>query len=225
MKICKSCKLEKNESEFYKNVRSKDGLRSDCKSCEKDKARKWKVENLERSRKYEREWREKNKEWHREYSKNIDKEKKKLNSKKWNEKYYLEIRNYKKLYRKTYNKIRKERRKNDPLFKLSSNIRSSIYTSLKEKEFIKSSKTEQIIGLLFREFKLYIESKFETWMTWENYGKYNGELNYGWDLDHILPISSAKTEEDILKLNHYTNFQPLCSKINRDIKRNILNFE
>ena len=26
--------------------------------------------------------------------------------------------------------------------------------------------------------------------------------------------------EKIIKLNHYTNFQPLCSKINRYIKRN-----
>jgi hypothetical protein len=56
-------------------------------------------------------------------------------------------------------------------------------------------------------------------MTWENRGLYNGELGYGWDLDHIVPISSAKSEEDIIRLNHYTNIQPLCSYINRYIKR------
>lgn len=34
--------------------------------------------------------------------------------------------------------------------------------------------------------------------------------NYGdWHLDHILPISLAENEEDVIKLNHYTNFQPL----------------
>ena len=38
-------------------------------------------------------------------------------------------------------------------------------------------------------------------MNWDNAGK--------WHLDHIIPISSAKNEEDIIKLNHYTNFQPL----------------
>ena len=27
------------------------------------------------------------------------------------------------------------------------------------------------------------------------------------------------TEEEVLKLNHFTNLQPLCSKMNRDIKR------
>jgi hypothetical protein len=56
-------------------------------------------------------------------------------------------------------------------------------------------------------------------MSWDNYGKYNGELNYGWDIDHIIPQSSALNEEDVIKLNHYTNLQPLCSKVNRHIKR------
>lgn len=56
-------------------------------------------------------------------------------------------------------------------------------------------------------------------MTWSNYGKYNGELNHGWDIDHIIPISSAKNEIDFFKLCHYNNLQPLCSKVNRDIKK------
>lgn len=61
-------------------------------------------------------------------------------------------------------------------------------------------------------------------MNWENRGLYNGELNYGWDIDHIIPLSSARTEEDVIRLNHYTNLQPLCSKMNRDIKRsNVIN--
>jgi hypothetical protein len=67
-----------------------------------------------------------------------------------------------------------------------------------------------------------LEDKFQPWMTWENRGLYNGELSYGWDIDHIIPISSAKTEEEIIKLNHYSNLQPLCSKINRDIKKDKL---
>jgi len=75
------------------------------------------------------------------------------------------------------------------------------------------------LGCSFEEFKLYLESKFEKWMNWDNYGKYNGEINYGWDIDHIIPLSSAKIEEEIYKLSHYTNLQPLCSKFNRDIKK------
>ena len=58
-------------------------------------------------------------------------------------------------------------------------------------------------------------------MDWGNHGLYNGELDYGWDIDHIIPLSTATTEEELLKLNHFSNLQPLCSKINRDVKRNI----
>jgi len=57
-------------------------------------------------------------------------------------------------------------------------------------------------------------------MNWQNYGKYNGQLSFGWDIDHVVPVSSAKTEEEVLKLNHYFNLRPLCSKINRDVKKN-----
>jgi len=56
-------------------------------------------------------------------------------------------------------------------------------------------------------------------MTWDNYGKYNGEPNYGWDIDHIKPISLGKNEEELIELNNYINLQPLCSYINRVIKR------
>jgi hypothetical protein len=88
------------------------------------------------------------------------------------------------------------------------------------KGFSKKSKTFEILGCTFEEFKIHIEKQFKPWMNWENRGKYNGKINFGWDLDHIIPIYKAKTEEEIFHLNHYTNFQPLCSKINRDIKNN-----
>jgi hypothetical protein len=93
---------------------------------------------------------------------------------------------------------------------------------LKSKGYKKSLKTIEILGCSFDELKIYLESKFEDWMTWENKGLYDGEFNYGWDIDHIIPLSSAQTEEDVIKLNHFTNLQPLCSKVNRDIKKNKL---
>jgi hypothetical protein len=90
--------------------------------------------------------------------------------------------------------------------------------------FTKKTRTYEILGCSFEEFKSHLESKFELWMNWENRGLYNGEVNYGWDLDHIIPISSAETEEDIIKLNHYTNLRPLCSYVNRVIKKDKLGF-
>lgn len=47
-------------------------------------------------------------------------------------------------------------------------------------------------------------------MTWENHGR--GESK--WHFDHKIPASWAKTEEKMIKLNHYTNFQPLWSNDN-----------
>lgn len=114
----------------------------------------------------------------------------------------------------------KKRKEQDPLFKLKTAISARIRSGIKSTGFCKKFKTKEILGCTYEEFKLYIESQFEPWMTWENYGKYNGELNHGWDLDHIVPLATAKTEEDVIKLNHYKNFQPLCSKVNRDIKWN-----
>ena len=94
-----------------------------------------------------------------------------------------------------------------------------IYSSLKRKGYTKKSRTYEIIGCSYEFLLGYLEGKFEKWMNWENYGKYNGDFNHGFDIDHIIPLSSASNEEELIKLNHYTNLQPLCSKINRDIKK------
>lgn len=115
-----------------------------------------------------------------------------------------------------------KRMQSDSLYKLIYNLRRLINQSLKNKGFVKNKRTHQILGCSYEDFKIYLESKFEPWMNWNNKGLYNGELNYGWDIDHIIPLSSAKTEEDLYKLNHYTNLQPLCSKVNRDIKKNLI---
>ena len=160
------------------------------------------------------------------------KNKEQLNIK--NNNYYLnnkeKIKNIQKEYRennknilvekgKEYSSKYRNKMKLDPLYRLKRNLRGLIRQSLLNKKFTKKSKTENIIGLSFIDFKLYLESKFEHWMSWNNYGKYkSGELNYGWDIDHIIPLDSATSEEEILKLNHYTNLQPLCSYTNRNIK-------
>ena len=43
---------------------------------------------------------------------------------------------------------------------------------------------------------------------WDNYG-FNG-----WHIDHIIPLSSAKNIEEINKLCHYSNLQPLWAQEN-----------
>jgi uncharacterized membrane protein len=59
-----------------------------------------------------------------------------------------------------------------------------------------------------KEYKKYIEKQFEEWMTWENWGLYT------WHIDHIIPLSSAKTEEEVYLLWHYRNLRPLSAQEN-----------
>ena len=82
-----------------------------------------------------------------------------------------------------------------------------ISNSFKRCDTIKSTKTIEILGCSFEEFKIHLESKFDDKMNWDNQGSY-------WHMDHVIPISSAQTEEEVYRLNHYTNFQPLYWKDN-----------
>lgn len=154
------------------------------------------------------------------YKENISDDKKEENNEKNRKRYHLK----KDYINRRRHEIHINRIKNDIVYKISYNIKLSIRKSLKENGYQKIKRTEEILGLSIKEFKIYLESKFETWMSWDNRGLYNGELNYGWDIDHIIPVSSAKNEDDIIRLNHYTNLQPLCSKLNRDVKRDRLDF-
>ena len=131
---------------------------------------------------------------------------------------------YMKDYLKGYGAVVKQRRKDDPLFRLKHNTRTLVYYALKRNGYSKTSKTKYILGCSFEEFKNHIESQWESWMSWDNYGKYNGEERYGWDIDHIVPTSSGINENNIIALNHYSNLQPLCSYINRDVKRDKMDF-
>jgi len=212
--------------------------------------RKIKVKSLIKFNKneYKQKWYQENKERIKEQAKINKKKYKEENSDKiklQSKLYHLKTKDKDKEYREANKLIisnkRKEYRKNnwelvrareklnqikkreDPFYRLKDAIRHRVRSSIKNNGYSKKSKTYQILGCSYEEFKQHLESKWEPWMNWDNYGKYNGELNHGWDIDHINPISDTKVEEEILKLNHYTNLQPLCSYINRVIKRDSTN--
>ena len=146
-----------------------------------------------------------------------NKDKMKADNKVWRTENKEHIREYQNKYEKTRKQI-------DPLFALTTSIRSLIRRSFNRTNYRKNTKTEQILGCTFQEFKEHLESQFEPWMRWDNRGLYNGTPNYGWDIDHIIPVSSTATNEDIVRLNHYTNLKPLCGYINRDVKRDLLDY-
>jgi len=49
--------------------------------------------------------------------------------------------------------------------------------------------------------KKHLENQFIDGMSWENRSE--------WHIDHIIPLSSAKTKDELYKLCHYENLQPL----------------
>ena len=211
-------KFNDSNKEYFKNYAIKN--EEVLKEYKKEYLEKNREEISEKKRAYGKANRDKTSEYHRNY-RNERREKFKEyydNGKETRKKWYEENRE---TIKKKMNEYLKKRKKNDKLFKLSCNIRTMIYLAI-NKKYVKYSKTTEILGCSFEELKSRIENNFQDWMTWENYGLYNGELNYGWDIDHIIPLSSASTEEDIIKLNHFSNLRPLCSKVNRDIKRNLL---
>ena len=190
---CTKCHKEKPETEYY----SKQNF---CKECAKEKSKIWREKNKDRNKANKKAWKKNNPELlkaekKRWYSKNKDR-------------IAVNIKTY-------VNKRKKE----DSVFNLKIKISRKIGKAISASGFSKSKTTHKILGCTSQFFKDYIESKWESWMSWDNYGLYDGTLNYGWDLDHIVPISRANSEEELLRLNHYTNFQPLCSYTNRYIKK------
>jgi hypothetical protein len=247
IKICKKCKLEKDLIFYHKDKSKKDGHRNSCKSCQKEYSDSFYLENKNRLCDYSNnyykdvcnnlDYKFKRREYMSDYS-SENKESIKEYNKKYNSDNREKISDNKKVYRennkeniKKYKIDNKEkirdyslkyyynRIETDNLFYLSFKIRNLIRISIKKRGYSKKTKTNEILGCSFIDFKKHLESKFEPWMTWDNHGIYSGVFNYGWDIDHIVPVSSAKTEEDVIRLNHYTNLQPLCSFINRVIKR------
>ena len=101
---------------------------------------------------------------------------------------------------------KKKEYKKDPVFRMRMCIKSGLRSSLKRRGYTKKSRTHEVLGCSFDFFVSFMEKKFQNGMNWENYGK--------WELDHIVPVSLGKTEEEIVALNNYINFQPLWKEDN-----------
>jgi len=149
----------------------------------------WDKKNPEKSREKNRKYREKYPERVKESNKNTKRKRKDK-------------------IRTVYNAYIRNRTSIDPIFRLRQSISSIIRKAFLRKGFGKTSKSKQILGCSYEEFFSHIESQFQKGMNWDN--------RHLWHIDHIIPISLAKTEEDVIKLNHYTNLRPLWIKENQE---------
>jgi hypothetical protein len=100
----------------------------------------------------------------------------------------------------------RNRRKVDPLFKLKMNILSRTNSALKSSFWQKGSNNEKLLGANRDTVIMHIENKFKEGMTWSN--------RKFWHIDHIVPLSSATTEEQLYNLANYKNLSPEWKDVN-----------
>lgn len=95
------------------------------------------------------------------------------------------------------------RRAKNPIARMANSMRRSIRRYLDAGQKGEMSSFE-IIGCSKDDLRNHLQSKFKDGMTWENYGKH-------WHIDHIVPLISARTADDVKRLCHWTNLQPLTA--------------
>jgi len=192
-KVCIKCNEEKIVSKFYKRKNSVDGYRNDCKSCMNDRVIN--SPNIKQNKK-------------NYYENNKEKIKEKV--RKYSEDNHDIINDKKREYQKTHKEQRNNRHKNrynsDLIYRLNCNTRSAISKAFRRNGYKKYSKTSELIGCTYEYLKIHIENQFKEGMCWENHGK--------WHIDHKIPLSWAKTEEELKQLCKYTNLQPLWAEDN-----------
>ena len=158
----------------------------------KEKRKQWRLDNKEQLSEYDKQYRLDNKERIKEYQKEYDKQWRLDNKERILEK-------NKQYQNKQYH--------SDPLFKFKMNCRSRTRQAFKQKSWKKNGGTEKLLGCDWKTAMNHIEKQFEPWMNWNNHGE--------WEIDHIIPLASANTKEEMNPLFNYKNLQPLLAEDNR----------
>ena len=185
-KRCTQCKKEQTIDKYHKNKNSKDGLQYQCKVCCSENEKEYRKNNLEKARSFSKNWYKNNKEKHLVRTKK-------------------RYKKYKESILKNNLERQKQRIKIDENYRLAKNYRSRIWYYMKSHK--KGDKHSiDFLGCSIENFWIHLEKQFTKGMTRKNYGK--------WHIDHIIPLASAKTKEELEKLYHHSNCQPLWAKDN-----------
>ena len=212
VKQCSKCKEEKSLDSFYNDKLTLSGKSSTCKICKNKTNKEYRIKNKDKLSAWQKTYFEKNKTTIMSQKKHIqkayyikNKEKIQQYQKEYHQKNKADIRNQ---ARKQANMYKKKRRETDINYKLVENLRSRTRKAIRIKGINKSKKSIEIIGCSPNELRFHLEKQFTEGMNWDNYSF------RGWHIDHIIPLTSAKNEEELIKLCHYTNLQPLWAKDN-----------
>lgn len=249
--ICSKCFVSKTENEFY--LRPDTNKRETwCKDCKKDYNRNYRkinAKNISKKQKIyvnenkikitntRQKWEDKNKEKIKNNKQQYyidNKDEIKISQKIYHENNKIDIASYQKEYQnnnkdklRTYkNTYIKQRKLYDPAFKIRLDISKLISYGLK---ITNSSKNgESILKYLtysIKKLKEHLESQFESWMTWDNWGIYdqntwddNDSSTWTWQIDHIIPHSTFKytsmEDERFKKCWALENLRPYSAKQN-----------
>ncbi len=233
-KSCSKCGETKARSEFYEDKANKDGLRGECKECQKAKSAKWRTENPEHNKQMQKQWREVNAErsrevsriwrrdnlerfktqcrdWYiknREFAKKTSQEWRANNSRRHIES-VLEWRKANPEKAREYDRKSHARIMATPAGKLNAVMTSMIGQALRGGK--NGRRWEVLVGFTCDQLKKHLEKRFKPGMTWGNHGMY-------WHIDHKIPrcVFNFKTTDDIdfKKCWALKNLQPLEAKKN-----------
>jgi len=170
--------------------------------------RKWYRENTKKAKEYSREWkrnhRKQAREWAVQWCKKHREEERERGRKYYRKHIEEERERSRRRYRECPEKDRERHekwRKEHPvesaernrrtnrkklstvMGRLNAAMRHGIWYSLKGN---KSGHWETLVGYTTAQCRRHLESQFEPWMNWDNYGKKPGY----WSIDHIKPITS-----------------------------------
>ena len=239
MKNCLKCNQTKILDEFNKRTRNKDGFENHCKECTRAEKRNLRAKDPEKAREYDRLWRQRNPERAREigaktYATNKEKilEHQKKYYERNKEKFAANAKEYRKNNFDTLKVKRKEyvekNRKS-----VSEGIKRWVKANPDKMRAIRKTthakrKTCPIKNMNHRirtQTRLALIGTRNGRLVVERLGCTPSELRAkfhlfdGFTVDHICPLSQAKTVDEVIKLAHYSNVRVVTLQENAE-KRN-----
>lgn len=226
---CKECKREYYQSNKTKILKSKKKYRQENSTLLQERDKQFYIDHKEEKLEYRHNYYQENKEQvkqdsvDREYSKKYreaNPEKVKSHNQKYGKVYRT---NNKEKIRAKARKYEKVRRKNDPSFRLRKNISRAINFQLSKIGLSKLTTCMKYVSFSVNELVAYLEKQFESWMNWQNQGKYklktwndNDPTTWTWQIDHIIPQSSFDfaDKKEIKKCWNLSNLRPYSAKLN-----------
>lgn len=213
-KQCTKCKQWKTLNNFNKRSAAKDGLRNQCKDCDRNYKQKWDIDNKQHCIEYSEQYRKQNQKKIKDY----------------NKEYYFNNQEKCKEYSKQYkqgniNVVRNQYKRNFCYYSMLNAVNALFRGK------IQTSKLLQNLPYSIQELKQHLESQFTPEMNWDNYGSY-------WEIDHIIPNSqfttNSYTDKQFQICWSLLNLRPLTiiqnrsrpkdgSDISEDLKQRILN--